>query len=437
LTYGMHALVWSVAATLLVRRKPLSSSFRHSVWKVALFAPFLTTLLADSIPWLRERAIPIAPWVEEIEVISFVHHPSLERRIVQSPLDEARQGPTLASDLPTHWESWPRLVLLCLLACVAIGLCRYAAAALMLARDIRDRAAGRDYRLLEHLERLRERLALGPVEITTSERINSPLVLGRSEICFPARLLSILTDAELDAVLAHELAHLERSDGLWFPLAGLVQSVLWAQPLNHWVASRFRQTAELASDDRAVELTGQPMDLARALMRVAASAVASSGSSLVPALAQSESITLKRIKRLVTLASPPTPGPACRHRWVLLSLGLTGLATIGLGLREARSEPRSYRAAPAVVNSTKSSEPASPADATMASLAIAELLSEQRRAGIELEKAMEAEGANEPNSSATARVLELQQQLNHARAQAAWMEQQFIANSSGEPPAPR
>ena len=122
-------------------------------------------------------------------------------------------------------------------------------------------------------------------------------------MCLPRGPLAALTDAELDPVLSHELAHLERGDGLWFPVVGALQAVFWLNPLNHWLASRFRESAELACDDRAVELTGNPLGLARALVHVASRAPFARRPSLLPSIAYSKSALLPRVRRL-TIASP-------------------------------------------------------------------------------------------------------------------------------------
>ena len=94
-----------------------------------------------------------------------------------------------------------------------------------------------------------------------------------------------LCDAELDSVLAHELAHLERRDGVWFPVVGVAVATLWLQPLCGWAAARFRDNAEQACDDRAVELTRDAPALARVLLQLASGAAVRAPGLLAPAMA--------------------------------------------------------------------------------------------------------------------------------------------------------
>ncbi len=252
--------MWTGAAALLARRGSLSSSTRHLLWKMALFGPLATLLLAAAMSWGFERAPGDngISWRDRCPVArgrSRAGGPRCragERRFDQESADAA--SPARRAGKPRGWS----LLAACTAGAAALGLLRFATSALLLWRGLRGRREVQDARLLQRLERLRARTGLRRVALTESAGIGSPLVIGASEICVPLARLAALTDAEVDAVFAHELAHLERRDGLWFPAAGLVQSVLWANPLVHWASSRFRQTAELACDDRAVELTGIP-----------------------------------------------------------------------------------------------------------------------------------------------------------------------------------
>jgi Zn-dependent protease with chaperone function len=97
--------------------------------------------------------------------------------------------------------------------------------------------------------------------------------------------------------LRTSFAHIERRDCMWFVIAGLLHAVFWVHPATHWAVVRLRHTAELASDDRAVEITGDPLCLARALVRVAGPMAAGWGAPM-PAMARSASALFRRAKRL-------------------------------------------------------------------------------------------------------------------------------------------
>ena len=189
------------------------------------------------------------------------------------------------------------------------------------------------------MERLRLRTHLGRVRLTQSPRVTSPLVLGATEICVPVGLLS-LGDAELDSVLAHELSHLERRDGIWFPLVGVVAAALWLQPLCAWAAARFRESAEQACDERAVELTRDAVGLARVLLQLASAGSARVGTTLAPSMVNSKRALLSRIRRL-TCDRPTEPAPAHRYRVLVAGLGLavSVAASLGLSVSVALARP--------------------------------------------------------------------------------------------------
>jgi beta-lactamase regulating signal transducer with metallopeptidase domain len=217
------------------------------------------------------------------------------------------------------------------------GLCgfgRWLARATLLARRLSGRTAVTSARWLERLERLRLRTRVARVRLTQSHHVKSPLVLGTAEICVPVDLLT-LRDAELDSVLAHELAHLERRDGVWFPLMGVVTCVFWWQPACAWAAARFRDSAEHACDERAVELTRDALGLARVLLQLA-SLASVRVPGLVPTMANSKRALLGRIQRLTSDAPPVLARPQ-RPRVLAASLGLAflGAASLGLSVRVA------------------------------------------------------------------------------------------------------
>jgi hypothetical protein len=117
----------------------------------------------------------------------------------------------------------------------------------------------------------------------------------------------------------------------------LVQSVLWMQPLNHWLAAHFRETAELACDDRAVELTGDGMGLARALVQVAQQAVAAEHGMLVPSMAGTASMLRSRVERLATGSRSRSRVSAFDRGSALASLAVCAIASLGLSVGVTRA----------------------------------------------------------------------------------------------------
>jgi beta-lactamase regulating signal transducer with metallopeptidase domain len=106
-------------------------------------------------------------------------------------------------------------------------------------------------------------------EIMVSEEVASPVVLiGDRDpvILFPGDLVSTLTDAELEAAVAHELAHLTLRRPACFSSATLER---WTgiNPMARLVRDRLRQEEEKACDDMAVAALGQPTVYAEMLLK--------------------------------------------------------------------------------------------------------------------------------------------------------------------------
>ncbi|MBV8857266.1 MAG: polysaccharide deacetylase family protein [Acidobacteria bacterium] len=138
------------------------------------------------------------------------------------------------------------------------------------------------------------------VRLCRSALVEVPTVVGhlRPVILIPAGALLGLTTQQLEAVLAHELAHVRRYDYAVNLLQTAVETLLFYHPAAWWLSGRVRAEREHACDDAAVEATGDALSYARALAALeqlrganappAALALAANGGSL-----------MQRIQRLV------------------------------------------------------------------------------------------------------------------------------------------
>jgi beta-lactamase regulating signal transducer with metallopeptidase domain len=111
------------------------------------------------------------------------------------------------------------------------------------------------------------------VRVRLSDRIDAPIVFGvaYSTILLPQRS-STWSDARIEAVLRHELAHVRHADPLWLRIADVGLVLYWSNPLYWLAASRLRLEAEHAADDavlgsgvRASTYAQVLIDLTRAL----------------------------------------------------------------------------------------------------------------------------------------------------------------------------
>jgi beta-lactamase regulating signal transducer with metallopeptidase domain len=191
-----------------------------------------------------------------------------------------------------------------------------------------------------HLNARAKRFSLGmPVRISASSGIATPIVVGRRELCLPWRVLNRLSHDELDAVLAHEIAHLRRSDGAWLWAMLLLERILWIQPLNRLAVSRLHTLAECFCDDWALRRSVTPVALASALARVAEWMRVSPASGVVVGMASSESLAVTRVRRILDTDRARTHEPRKLVAVAMVIALLAGMTAIAPGFAAAAVAP--------------------------------------------------------------------------------------------------
>ncbi len=91
--------------------------------------------------------------------------------------------------------------------------------------------------------------------------IVSPVLL------WPASIGARLTDGQVEAIVAHELAHVVRRDNLTAALHMVVQSLFWFHPLVWWLGARLVDERERACDQEVIRLGGQPDVYAEGILK--------------------------------------------------------------------------------------------------------------------------------------------------------------------------
>jgi beta-lactamase regulating signal transducer with metallopeptidase domain/Tfp pilus assembly protein PilF len=133
---------------------------------------------------------------------------------------------------------------------------------------LRRGGSAADAGLLEAARRLAQRVGLArAAQVLVSDGVAGPSVVGwlRPVILLPACAISGLSAEQLEAVLAHELAHIRRYDALVNLAQMAVETVLFYHPAVWWVSRRMRLERELCCDDLAVRACEDALCYARAL----------------------------------------------------------------------------------------------------------------------------------------------------------------------------
>ena len=198
----------------------------------------------------------------------------------------------------------------------------------------------------ERLAQLARRAGVSrPLRLLQSLRVEVPTVIGwlRPVILLPAACLAGLTPAQLEAILAHELAHIRRHDYLINLLQNAVETLLFYHPAVWWVSRRMREEREHCCDDLAVKICGDAIGYARALatleeMRPAPAQLA---------LAASGAPLLARIRRLLGKPERSAVRPAWPLAGIVVAILMGALLAVGLrnnpaaaaGMVETRATP--------------------------------------------------------------------------------------------------
>ncbi len=206
---------------------------------------------------------------------------------------------TLQASLPWALVAWMGGVLILSVRLILgfLGVRRWRRGLEPLGEDLAARIVG-----------LSERMGLpGFTRVFTSRHAREAVALGylRPMVLLPAALVTQMPPEMLEAVIAHELAHIRRLD-LWINLAQrVVETLLFYHPAVWWLSAHLRSERELCCDEMAVGATGERLVYASALEQAGRARLA--GGQPAPALGfgQDRRSTLSRVRHVLGL--PPVP----------------------------------------------------------------------------------------------------------------------------------
>jgi len=152
---------------------------------------------------------------------------------------------------------------------------------------------------MNKLNELADRLKIRrKVKAFFSPLVKGPMTLGsiKPVILFPVSAFTGISSKEIEAILAHELAHVLRHDYLFNIIQSMMEILFFYHPGVWIISSQIRAERENSCDNIAVELTGDKVAYARAI--AAAEIYQMEHERLAMAFASSKVSSLQRIKRL-------------------------------------------------------------------------------------------------------------------------------------------
>jgi beta-lactamase regulating signal transducer with metallopeptidase domain len=260
----MHSLGWALlhflwqgtavaalAAVLMTLCRRASARYVLAVGALALMlaAPiatfFFLTASGEAAP---ARSSPVA----EAQV-------RVSGNVVRTSSGFSRLSPS-PSVLPWLVEAW-------LLGVAFFGL-RSAGGFLLLERERRKQSTRVSDRVLEICQALQRQLGLErTIRYCECVWLQAPAVIGwfRPIVLLPVTALTGLSEEQLQSIIVHELAHIQRLDPFVNVFQICVETLLFYHPAVWWLNKRIRAEREHCCDDVAVSLCGNPVEYARAL----------------------------------------------------------------------------------------------------------------------------------------------------------------------------
>lgn len=185
--------------------------------------------------------------------------------------------------------------------------------------------------------------------------LEAPVVIGwiRPVVLLPVAALAGLSQEQLDAIIAHELAHIKRLDAFVNLFQMVTETVLFYHPAVWWLSKRIRIERENCCDDVAISISGSPVEYARALTLMEEWRTAPA-----MALALTRSPLAERIMRLLGAKSSQsgTRNPAVGSSIVCLAIALVAANSL-LGIVHPANATQSSESAPAISQRTTTSQP--------------------------------------------------------------------------------
>ena len=173
--------------------------------------------------------------------------------------------------------------------------------------------------------RLARRLRVGvPFRIVESAVVDAPILIGWLQplIILPLAAMAHMTAAQVEALLAHELAHIRRRDYAINLLQTIAEALLFFHPAVWWISRRIRQEREHCCDDAAIAVAGEATAYAEALMALASWRER----EFQPSLGAAKGPLVLRIRRLLSVADENQP--SVRGGLMLLGTGVTLAAAV-------------------------------------------------------------------------------------------------------------
>ena len=162
------------------------------------------------------------------------------------------------------------------------------------------------------------------VPVLLSTALMEPGIFGtiRPVLLLPKGIASRLTQSQLNAIVEHEMYHVQRRDNLTFSMHMAIEALFWFHPLVWWIGRRLVEERERACDEAVLEGGNEAEIYAESILSVCMHCI----ESPLPCAAGVSGSDLK--KRIVRIMSEGVASRLGMNRRILL--GAAGFVAIAL-----------------------------------------------------------------------------------------------------------
>lgn len=250
-------LVGWIAALLLALLRKASPQARYAVACAAL---------------LLCAALPVAGTLQRVLAAQSATTRSLPLALADAAVLHAAPALALPAEQLASWEGMLQqrlpLVIFCWACGAGVLALRMLLGLVWVRRLCRPGHYRRDRAWQARLDRLARAMGVARrVTLGLVDDLASPVTAGwwRPVVLVPASLVSGMPPDLLEALLAHELAHVRRLDYLVNLIQSAIEILLFYHPAVWWLSNRIRIEREQIADDLAASTLGEPRRLALAL----------------------------------------------------------------------------------------------------------------------------------------------------------------------------
>jgi bla regulator protein blaR1 len=242
-----QSTVFAIAAWLLtLALRKNRASVRYWIWLAAslkFLIPFsLLVTIGNKFAWHSSPTITQPQFANVINQIS-------------QPFATLTEGAFTATP-PLHASSALPIILL------ATWLCGAAVALIFWLRSLQQ---------IRAIKRTATPLPLNlAIPVMSSSARMEPGVFGiiSPVLILPEGIADRLSAAQMNAVIAHELCHIQRKDNLTAAIHMLVETTFWFHPMVWWIRTRLVAERERSCDEAVLSNTNNPQIYAEAILNV-------------------------------------------------------------------------------------------------------------------------------------------------------------------------